>query len=95
MTAQLPPDTPWDETKADKEWADHRKAVADKTVFASEDELARLRELRMLLLNAPIRFNQFAERVRAVNPDNTAMYLLASDIQQYGLQLKRLAEEAR
>lgn len=93
MTAQLPPDTPWDETKADKEWAEHRK---DKTVFASSDELARLRELRNECLNeVPIKMNQLAEELRSHIAMPAEAHDLANDLQQYGLRLKRLAEEAR
>ena len=97
MTAQFPPDTQWDERKADNEWRQHRldsRAVGSVTNSVSQAEYDKLRELRNECLNeVPIKLNQIAERLRlAVGPMHNE---LANELQQYGLKLKRLAEEAR
>lgn len=58
---------------------------------------ARLRELRNECFNeAPIKLNQLAERVRSATLSGYQIHNdLANELQQYGLRLRRMAEEAR
>lgn len=61
--------------------------------FVNSEEYAKLRELRNeCLVEAPLKLSQFANQLRAIYGHRSA---LAEDIEAYGLELKRMAEEAR